>query len=366
MPPEVQMFEWPIPSPTTLKIIGAVFAALIAAAVLLTSSRRRKVERLRINAEWRTAEDIFEDRKLSENEIRTVKMLVKRYGKRAPLRSVTTRQGFDACVDAAMKQLENKGQTHAFDEMGVALRDIRLSLALDHVPLGQQIHSTREIHPGQSIGLAADEGAAQHWVSCNVSIVDEAYFYISPREGGGSALPQVKPGDTVRCRLWRDEDARYLFSTRVAGSETSPPMLRLNHTTDLNRMQARAHFRVRHNQAVDIGVLNASVDGRTDDAHKRSVVTRLRARVTSLSAGGCAIVVEQPVTKQVLLRIPLDLAEQGKMEVEARIVSSGSISGGRYLLRGAFIGLSDEQRDKVAKYTLHRQQHKITPVEALE
>ena len=359
-------FQWPVPSATTLQIVAIFFGALLVAAVVLEIYRRRKTERLRIAAEWRTAELIFKDKRLSPQELRTVKTLVRRYGRKAPLRSVTTRQGYDICVDASMKQIKARGGVKAFDEMGVVLRDLRLTLGLEQVPLGQQIHSTRELHPGQSITVAADEGAGQRWVNCTVSIVDEAYFYISPRATKGDTLPRVAPGAELRCRLWRDEDARYLFSTHVAATENSPPLLRLHHTTELNRMQARAHFRVRFDQPANIGVLNAAVDGRTDDAHERSVVTRLRGRITSLSAGGCAVVVEQPVTKQVLLRIPLDLAEEGTMNMEARIVSSAAISGGRYLLRGAFIGLNNRQRDTIAKYALHRQQHKIAPAEPPE
>jgi hypothetical protein len=158
--------------------------------------------------------------------------------------------------------------------------------------------------------------------------------------------------------LWRDEDARYGFVTTVATHNAPPLSWRLHHTRDLERTQDRADFRVRHENPVVAGVLNAPRD-EDADLQTLPVVTRLTGRITSLSAGGCALVFSQPVAKHVLLRIELDVPGVPKRNVEVKIVSTAPISGGRYLVRGRFLGLNEDTRDKIARYVLHKQQQRL-------
>jgi len=88
-------------------------------------------------------------------------------------------------------------------------------------------------------------------------------------------------------------------------------------------------------------------------------VTRMRGRITSLSAGGCAVVLKQPVARQVMLRLGIEMPGGKTLETEADIVASSAISGGRYLLRLQFVGLSDEERDLIARYVLQKQQTRL-------
>ena len=110
-------------------------------------------------------------------------------------------------------------------------------------------------------------------------------------------------------------------------------------------------------------VLNAPVDDDMSDVDRREAVTRLRGRVTSLSGGGLAIVVQQPIPKHVLLRITLDLVpEPGSLRLTARPVGSSTLSAGKHLVRCAFAGISDEVREDVSQYVFHRQ----GPIQAAE
>jgi c-di-GMP-binding flagellar brake protein YcgR len=230
-------------------------------------------------------------------------------------------------------------------------------LGLDFVPFGQRITSTRELNAGQVIWMARAGTPSSEWSRVSVVEVDEAMFRaVPPNDSTTATKPALTSGDTIQCRLWRDEDARYMFDVTLARVEKSPPGWVLRHTSQLSRTQSRADYRVQHDQATTIGVLDGSVDGEITSAKERRVITRLRGRINSLSAGGLALLIHQPIPKQVLLRISLDLPGYEIFETEARIVSSSAMSGGRWLVRVSFVNLDEYKRDSVAHYVLHRQQ----------
>lgn len=353
------LVQFPVPSETTLVMLGLGFAALLFAAVGYEVYRRVNAIRARRAAEWRNVHEIFDEREMTPEARALVERLIKRHAATAPLRVVTTRDGFGYCVEAEMAALRSKRDLAVFEEHGLRLRDVRVDLGLDYIPVGQRIHSTRELHEGQWLSMAREKSDKPAWIRVMLEEVNEAYFYVVLKETPSSAAPQIDPGERVRCRMWREEDARYLFDAEIAAYDEPPAMWRVHHTTALKRTQAREHFRVRHDQAVTVGVINAPEDGETQSARHRPVVTRLRGRITSLSAGGCAVVVQQPVARQVMLRLGIELPDEQVLETEAKIVGTSSISGGRYLVRVQFAGLSDDERDLIAKYVLKKQQMRL-------
>lgn len=351
--------QLPVLSQTALIALAVFCVLMFVGAIVLDIHRRRGAARQRVAAEWRAVGEIVEDRGFSKQETEGLNALVRRYAPGYPLRAVTVRKEFNACVEPEMEALAKRGDQKAFERTGAELREIRIHLGLDSIPLGQRITSSRELSPGQWMSAAKDGASDLKWFRMMVDEVDEAYFCASRHAKQKDAAPTFGKGDRVRCRLWRDEDARYVFTATVAEFDDPPPSWRFSHTEELNRVQARAHFRVRHDQATVVGVLNAPVDGDLKNVRKRRTVTRLRGRITSLSAGGCALVVQQSVAMQVLLRITVELPGERPLEVEAQIISVSPISGGRHLIRTAFVGLEDDRRDILAKYVLQRQQHLI-------
>lgn len=351
-----QIAQLPEPGQVTLLILGVAFVAFLASGILLERYRRLAGTRLRLSAEWKSAREIMDERDFSEADVGLLERILKDHSPQTPLRAVTTRLEFEHCVDKEMQRLESAKDATAYEKMGVRLREIRTNLGLDYVPLGQQIHSSRELSIGQSVSLSLRSNTAPKWRQCVVEVVDEAYFYLSPVGEGGAVSSEFKDGTELRCRMWREEDARYLFSAKVIGFDTSPPMWRMSHSHNLNRMQARANFRVRHDQTTNVGVLNAPVDGDARNAKRRRVVTRMRGRLTSLSSGGCALIVQQVVGKHVLLRIGLELENEKSVDLEIRIITVIPISGGRYLIRGSFVGLDKGRREQVERYVHQKQQ----------
>ena len=358
MPESGPIVQLPSPTTGTLVLVLLAFVGLFLLAIVIEVFRRKKIKRKQVGAAWRTIKEIVREKELSDNEIALLFAFIERWSPGDPLRVVTVRQHFDACVDSEIERLAARRDAAKTEAAAVALRDIRMRLGLDYVPFGQRIHSTRELYEGQSMFVAPASATTPNWTRMNVASLDEACFYMSAADKSPGAGPHLRPGDKVRCRMWREEDARYAFTAVLARHEEAPPLWAFHHTSELKRMQSRSHFRVRHNQTTSVGIVNAPVDGNMSDVAKRPTVTRFRGRITSLSAGGLALVMNQAVPRQVILRITVEVPDAGPLEVNAHIVSTVPISGGRHLVRAAFTGIEEQAQDAIARYVILRQQHR--------
>lgn len=358
------LVQFPVPGQTTLIVLAVLFFGLFLTAVAIEFYRRKEAARKRATAEWGAVAGILKERGLPEDEKASLTAMLERHAPMTPLKAVTSRQEFDRCVDAEMRALLARGDTAQFERTGKRIRAARERLALDYVPLGQSIQSTRELHAGQWLSAAAENEPAPHWYRMIIEDVDEAYLWLGRRAKEGEPAPPFRAGDRIRCRLWRDEDGRYSFVGTVSGYDGPPPIWRLLHTRELHRVQTRDHYRVRFDQPTTVELISAPADGNLDGVRERRALTRLRGRITSLSAGGCALVLHQPVSKHVLLRVPIEIADNQTVEAEARVVAQSPISGERSLVRAEFVGLDEERRDKIAKYVIQRQQHMLAAKEA--
>jgi len=337
-----------------LYVLAAVLGMFAMAYFIENMRRKREYARV-LEGEWASLEDLMRDKELSAEESTLLSEIVRRYAPDDPYRAATLRQGFNLCVERAMQDAEAVSVAAA-EKTGVVLRDIRVKLGLEYVPFGQRIQSTRELYLKQPVWVASGSSAeGKEWVRTTVSTVDEGHFYLAHEDA--TPMPVFSPGTTMRCRMWREEDARYEFSARLVRETSEPHTWMLAHTKELLRRQARAHFRIHFEQAVDVGIVNAPVDGNLSNVDERPVVTRLRGRVNSLSGGGYAVIVTQPVPRQVLLRIALEVDPgQEPLPTTARIVGTVEMPGGRYLLRAAFVCMSEEQREQITRLVFQRQQ----------
>lgn len=363
MPERTTGFVFPAGDQSTILLAIAALLALLLFAVVWEITRRHLDQRRRRLAEWRMVQDIADEKQLDAHENRLLRDLIQRYHPRDPLRAVTVRQQFGQCVEAAMAALEHAPAV--YDEMGMRLRGLRNRLGMDYVPFGQRIQSTRELYVGQILWVLQQESAPGDGHRMQVTGVDEARFFARP-------LPnQVEPppwetGRTYRFRMWREEDARYLFAARLVAIEEGPRTLAFRHSLELQRMQARAHFRVRYDQETVVNVIDAPVDGDVTALASRAPVAKYHGRITSLSAGGCAVVIPQMLPRSVYLRLRIELPDTDPIDVHAGVVATSAISGGRELVRAAFADLKENERDAIARYVLHRQQSLMAPDERAE
>lgn len=347
------------PSPEEILWVTAVIASILVAAVALEVYRRGRERRARIATEWRQVYEIAKERQLSKDEIELLERLIRKYMRNAPLRAVTMRYEFDVCINGEIpfsRDVDDPEDIEALENEGVLLRDLRVRLGLDYVPYGQRILSTRELSRGQRIWVAAVDHTPVNWARVIVASVDEAFLHLS--SGGAAALPQAKPGDVFQCRMWREQDARYMFHITVKRVDKSPPVWVVRHTDRLDRMQSRAHYRIHTEYNTTFSILNAPLDGDMSDVHERQAITKTRGRITSLSGGGFAAVIGQAIPKQVLLRTLLAIPTSEKpIQIVGKPVDVSPMSGGHFLVRAAFVAMSDEARDRIAKHVAHHQRH---------
>lgn len=352
------LVNWGQPSNMTLIGFALLFAALLAVAFVIESFRKRRRRAEKIQSAWSLVESIQREKEFTEPESIALAAMIKRWAPNEPDRVVTLREHFDHCVDKEMEMLRQQGVEAQAERLGVTLRDVRVKLGLDFVPIGQRIYSTRELFRGQELWLTRESDSPPNWIRAHATTVNEACLHITPIEGYDPARPPLSAGDVYRFRLYRDEDARYQFAMAFVRREADPLELVFRHTSDLKRIQAREHFRVRHEQNTNVGVMNAPLDTDSPTTRDRRIVTRTRGRITNISAGGFALLVQHPIPAQVLIRVTLELEVEATepFDVDARIVGTTLLPGGRCLIRAAYYDVEDDRRDLIARYVIHRQQ----------
>ncbi|MCP4638898.1 MAG: hypothetical protein GY851_00620 [bacterium] len=334
---------------------------LLASAVLLDLWRRAAARRRHREALWKQLLAAAKDKELTAAETHLLQTMLEHWSSDDPIRGISSRHAFDKCVESEMARVREKEGAARFEDVGVTLRDVRMRLALDYIPIGQQIHSTRELYQTQQVWMSRVADKPPRWHQGTVSAVDEARFHVAPRGQGGT--PSFRAGEDIRFRMWREEDARYVFVVTYTRMDDDPVELVFAHTSSLTRLQSRAHFRVRHEQTTNVGILNAPIDEgdafkrlTSEELKTRRAVTKIRGRMLNVSAGGFAMVLNQAVPKQVILRVPLELSSADTFDVHAHIVTTNALSAGQCLVRAAFVAIEDEDRDTIARYVSRKQQ----------
>ena len=348
--------DFPVGDTNTLLVAAVVIVVLLGGGIAIELLRQRQQRRLVISAEWRQVDEILKEKKLSQEQQEQLTGLIRRWDPRHPLRATTLRSEFDLCVRQEMNRLDKNGDQATKDAAGHSLRDIRHALGLDYIPIGHPIRSTRELYEGQQVWMAPDVSGAPRWFQATVSAVDEARFFVTPRGGSAGPAGTLSAGSSLRCRMWREEDARYVFSVQLQGFEENPLTLHFRHVAGLKRLQSRAHFRVHHAQATTVGLFRLAINDDLRNLNQRPIDMRLRGQITNISEGGMALILQRPLPIENALRVTVELPGSKPFAAFARVVATDNMSGGRYLVRCAFIGMSDEHRSRIGHFVMHRQQ----------
>lgn len=328
--------------------------ALLLLAVLIDLVRRRLQRARNVEAEWRRAEEKARQKGVAQGDWNLLREVVARWMPRAPLAAVTERHHFDACIEAELADIEGRGDLEQYEAVGALLRRLRTRLGLDFVPYGQQIHSTRELGLRQRVWVAPVSPVPPDWFRTRVAEVTEAHFALTPWPGAEGAPPTFEPGEEVRCHMRRDDDARYAFIATLLRFEPAPPVWVFHHTAKLNRIQSREYYRAHIDQETTVAILaQHTPDVALAD---RTVRIRLEGRVTSLSGGGLAVVVDQSIAVETVVRVGLKLPGEKPIQVYVRVVDDEPVADGHHWIRGAFIEMTEETRDRITHYVSQRQQ----------
>lgn len=335
-------------------IAGALFA-LIVLAILLEFRRRRHSRRVQIKAERKLVGEIAAEKQLDADEKKALWRLIDNYFAQTPLAVVKDRSVFDQAVQQQIQAVEARNDERLLRQAGLVLRSVREKLDFQYVPTGQRISSTRELYEGQIVWLGKEEDPSR-WYESAVSAVDEAFVHVTligERAGQG---PPFKPGENLRCRLWREDDARYIFSLRLASCSGDPVTCTLRHTSDLNRMQAREYYRIHYTQTAQLNLLNSHEAAEADVQQELRIVAKWPAHFVNLSAGGFAVVAQKPLPPDVLVKIVIELPGEQPFEAKACTVGGETLPGERHLIRARFTDITEDQRDLIARYVSLRQQ----------
>jgi len=335
-------------------IAGALFA-LIVLAVLLELRRRRHSRRAQVVAERKLVNEILAEKQLDADEKKALWGLIDNYFPETPLAVVKERSVFDEAVQQQIQAVDSRNDERQLRQAGLVLRSVREKLDFQYVPMGQRIESTRELYEGQIVWVGKEEEPS-HWYESAVSAVDEAFFHVTLiGERAGQGLP-FKPGENLRCRLWREDDARYIFSLRLASCSGDPATCTLRHTSDLNRMQAREYYRVHYAQTAQLNLLGSRAAAEAEVQQEPRIVAKWPAHFVNLSAGGFAVVAQKSLPPDVLVTIVIELPGEQPFEARACTVGGETLPGERHLIRAKFTDITEDKRDLIARYVSLRQQ----------
>jgi c-di-GMP-binding flagellar brake protein YcgR len=356
---KIQLLTWPGADTRDVTMFIGVGLFFLALAIVLDTHRRRRDRKILVASERRQVNDLLDEREVEGDDRSLILSIIDHYAAANPYQFATRRPVFDGCMDLYFKALASTADAELLARRGAQLREIRSRLGLDYIPLGQRILSTRELFAGQTLWACPASGHEPRWFQVETVAVDEAFFYVSPV--GVDGVPEFEPGDVVKFRLWREDDARYLFETRIYSIEEESHGWRVSHVSTLIRSQARAHYRIRFNSTEQISILNATLGDDYEGLLFSPAVTQLHGRITSLSGGGMAISFQQPMPKQMIMRVPFRLPGSDQLIVAlVRPTGSQNIGGGRSLVRGRFVAMDDETRDTITRYVFLKQKQSVS------
>ena len=188
----------------------------------------------------------------------------------SPPRLLSSPQVFDRQIGAWADQLAERNLQHA--DLAI-ISQIRTALAFEDLDVEQSLSSTRQIDRGQTLMLGVDRGHVE----------DEELFpwLVLERDEGSLTLAQVlredrtemelRPGERVSGRFWREGDTEYSFSTTVIRRSRADRSLDVRHAR-VEREQNRDFYRIDVDFPADFLLVRlddaamAGVDGVHSDA----------------------------------------------------------------------------------------------------
>lgn len=337
----------------TLALMG-----LLVFAVIVEVVRRKREKRLTILQQWDTINTIIVEKELNEEEATTLKKIIEKYEPNNPINVVTVRQSFNRCIQKYIQDLSKSASFEELDKIGNILKEVRIRLGMDYIPYGQRIYSTAELYPNQTLWMSPRIGSGENWRKGKVAEVNEAFFRVAP------FTPQdkmnLKEGIEVVFRTWRDDDGRYQFTTVYRARDGEVYVF--DHAFMLERFQTRAYLRVRMDKTVDVNIVRISDKYDLTQISAEDVPYKVefstRARIVNISAGGCALLIDRDIDEGLFVQFELELddeAEQKTVKLITKILEKLNVSLGRYMYRGAFIGVTNELRERLIKYVYRLQ-----------
>jgi hypothetical protein len=353
--------------------------AVLAIAVILELIRSHLARKKKDEELWRDFEEVAIEKGLTGKELTLCKEMARSLVADKPMRLLMSKQTFDEGAGQRIGKLWSSGATNEeLESASDVLGEIRRKLGLTFVPFGRRLTSTRGLQPDQKLTLELEKGAGATRFMATVLDVTDLGIVISPPESAAGQVT-LEEGQNVRVALWRADDARYMFATRVHKPMYSAKLaVMLEHADKLERTQARTFYRVRVSLPITVAEL---VSQEPEELEKVSDVGLLPTRrqfmgtLGSISGGGVSLVSKSRVNVDDLIRVEIDLArayleieqpppadadERHKVQAVCKVVSVSALPGPRYLVRGSFALINETDRDRIVRFVNVKEQKLAT------
>lgn len=376
-------YEWmPRPSSTTVAVLLAIIAALLGVliAIDIMTTRRHRAAVRRRNLE--IFDGVTRMHGLGEAEIALLRRLAVHQPEQNPAAVVNSPAEYDACVETELAALARRGAGEAETENALELiASVRHRLALDHLPHGQFLHSTRGLLPNQEIKVKASMGAEKEFDSVVVAVTEKEVTITAPRVG--EDIYHLDPGAEIEIAFVRQSDAIYRFRTRVLRTFFGrAPLVTVAHSVEMERVQLRRYYRIDVNMPISFALLNREEieRGGPENEDEAIAAARIGAKerdhgvLKNISGGGALVESGAELGRGDFVNFDIDLWSGRAENLTGEIVSvnappsppdTGQASGAQTDRRRkttvhlTFVGMSDKTRDKVVKYVFRKQLEEI-------
>ena len=243
----------------------------------------------------------------------------------------STRQ-LDRCLRPAIRQInadENMGE-EAKQAMINKLLELRKKAEFNLPKYQKRIRDTNALLPRQK--LIIRESTYGTFISWVVE-VNRRYLVITQPSGQAGWQALKWTGKKLNSYFWRMDDAGYSFESKVQQqiSHDEYPLMYLEHSNKLKRVQKRSSVRVDTNLRTDFYPVAVSTAG---GANKPFVSKKKHAgKIIDLSETGCAMIAGKGLKQNSRMKLDFFITEN------KRIVALGSV-----------VNVSDTKDERVKKY----------------
>lgn len=215
---------------------------------------------------------------------------------------------------------------------------------------GGAVASTAMLRPGQELSLAFPDGSnVQSRVTHNLRRM------LACEIPAGFDRNRWRKGTQLRAMLWRHGDSGYGFQTKIVAYDTigGRAVFLLQHTKTMRRSQRRAHRRKQIGRNCFFYPVLILESGHGRAARREAVVQesfRHLGVLDDVSAGGCAISTQVPLSRGKLLRVDFELGVGHRIVAFGKVQRVGEAENRRSTMHVMFTRVSGRQLNAILSY----------------
>jgi len=310
---EIEAFQ--ITTPTVLQGVILIVVVVVIALVFFIIARRSRTgtgSKQKARAEgagWHNFYQIARMRGLSKSETEILKRLVVAYKLSKPTLIFTSMTILDSCIQRTIRKLSLQEVRGESQDNAINMY-YRLRNKIARTRGTGSITTTRAIPVGaQMRAMVQNHGT----FSVSVNRNEEEYLGITiPVLPPGKVVPWDK--QKVKCSYWKEDDAAYVFITRVNDVIVTDELqsLCLKHTDKITRIQKRLYPR----KSVRLPVFFSRMRIIEEGGKKKAIVDKKDTHwgtIIDVSVGGLSVETAIPVNKNNYIRVEFELREDYKL-----------------------------------------------------